>query len=397
MADPVGASCRFASALSVETDIRRAVTEVCQSAMGGLQGTPDLAVLLVSSDRGPACDEIAGEVCRRLGTNRLIGCTAESVLGIGREIEGAPALSLWLAQLPGAELQAIHLAYETTPEGGVFVGWPDALLGSWPEHAAMLLLGDPFSFPADLMLQRMNEDHPGVPVIGGMASGSNQPGRNRLLLGPDVHSTGAVAVVLGGGVRVQTVVSQGCRPIGTHFVITKAERNVIYELGGQPAAARLRDVLVQLPMREQQMVRNGLHLGRVVSEYQERFEPGDFLVRNVMGVDPENGAVVVADYMRVGQTVKFHIRDEQTADADLRQLLAGARDQVPTCGGALMFTCNGRGTRLFSEPDHDARAVQQALGEIPLAGFFAAGELGPVAGKNFVHGFTASLALFHQV
>jgi small ligand-binding sensory domain FIST len=260
-----------------------------------------------------------------------------------------------------------------------------------------LVLGEPFTFPADLLLEQMNDRHPGVPVIGGMASGGAMPGEHRLLFGPEALVDGAVAVLLDGPIRVRPLVSQGCRPIGKHFVITKAERNVIHELGGKPALVQLQAVFAELPTREQELVNQGLHVGRVVSEYQDRFEQGDFLVRNVIGADPESGAVAIGDYVRVGQTVQFHIRDWQTADADLRQLLAASQKRSTSPpDGALLFTCNGRGTRLFPEPHHDALTIRSALGDIALAGFFAQGELGPVGGKNFVHGFTASMALFEQ-
>lgn len=392
--DP-SAELRCAAALSTASDLQRAVSEVCDQALATLGGTPDLAVLFVSADRAAACGEIAGQVCDRLGTENLIGCTAESVAGTGREVEGETALSLWLARLPGAQVLPMHLSFARTPDGGAILGWPDELLGAWPAPATLLALGEPFSFPAEFLLERMNEDHPGLAVVGGMASGGTQPGENRLIWGRQMLSEGTVAVLLSGAVCVRTVVSQGCRPIGRHFVITRAEQNAIYELGGKPAVVQLHEVLVTLPNREQEMVRRGLHLGRVVSEYQDRYEQGDFLVRNVLGIDPESGAVVIGDYVRIGQTVKFHIRDWQTADADLRQLLAAARQQAGgRTRGGLLFTCNGRGTRMFPEPHHDAAAIGAALGDIPLAGFFAAGELGPVAGKNFVHGFTASIALF---
>ncbi|NLF70623.1 MAG: hypothetical protein GX575_16450 [Candidatus Anammoximicrobium sp.] len=391
--EPQAACC--SSAFSAAHDARRGVAEVCDRALARLGGTPDLAALFVSADRAGICDTIANEVCDRLGTECVIGCTAESLVGVGQELEDVSGLSLFLARLPGAELQPMHLTFERTREGGAILGWPDALVEQWPAHAAMLLLGEPFTFPSDYLLERMNDEHPGTPVIGGMASGASQPGESRLILGRQALTGGGVAVLLSGAVRVRTVVSQGCRPIGKPFVVTRAEQNVIHELGGKPAVIQLHDVLVTLPAREQEMVRRGLHLGRAVSEYRDRFEHGDFLVRNVLGVDPDTGAVVAGDYVRVGQTVQFHIRDAQTADADLRQLLAATRQQGggnPL--GALLFTCNGRGTRMFPGPHHDAAAIGQALGDIPLAGFFAAGELGPVSGKNFVHGFTASLALF---
>lgn len=394
---PAGGPFRFASSLSTSAELSVAVDEVCSQALTALQGVPDLAVLFVSADRTAQAEYVATAACKRLGTERLIGCTGESLAGVNREVESQPALSLWVAKLPGASVLPMHLSFVQTAEGDSLLGWPDELLSGWPPDATLLLLGDPFTFPADWLLETMNRDQPGVRVVGGMASGGQAPGENRLFWGPRAIEAGAVGVVFSGALRVRTLVSQGCRPIGKRFVITKAERNVIYELGGQPAVLQLNEIFECLPTREQELVRQGLHLGRVVSEYQDRYEMGDFLVRNVLGADPANGALIIGDYVRVGQTVQFHIRDWESADAELRQLLgslAQARGTAPA--GALLFTCNGRGTRLFPEPHHDAAAVGRALGPIPLAGFFAQGELGPVGGKNFMHGFTASLAVFEQ-
>jgi small ligand-binding sensory domain FIST len=390
-------SSRFASALSVEPDVGKAVAEVCDRTTDTIGGPPDLAVMFVSADRADICDQIAADVCNRLGSDRLVGCTGESIVGVGREVESGSAMSLWLARLPGAHVQPMHLTFERTSEGGSVLGWPDQLVHGWPADCSLLVLGEPFTFPAELLLEQMNDQHPGVAVIGGMASGGAAPGENRLLLGRQSLGDGAVAVLFSGSVRVHPLVSQGCRPVGKHFVVTKAERNVIYELGGKPALVQLQAVFSELPTRDQELVNQGLHVGRVVSEYQDRFEQGDFLVRNVIGADPESGAVAIGDYVRVGQTVQYHVRDWQTADADLRQLLAeSGKRSVSSSDGALLFTCNGRGTRLFPEPHHDALAIKNALGDIPLAGFFAQGELGPVGGKNFMHGFTASMALFEQ-
>lgn len=386
-------NCSFASSLSTTPQPSEAVAEVCAEVRRQLASPADLAVLFVSADRAGQAEQIVAQVSDRLETANVIGCTGESIAGIRREVEGAPAVSLWAAALPGANVRTMHLTFERSAEGGVIVGWPEDLPEPWPDGASLLLLADPFSFPADAMIERLNEDRPGVPVIGGMASGAAAPGENRILLGNEAFSDGTAVAMLHGGVRVRSIVSQGCRPIGRHMVVTKAERNVIYELGGRPALLQLKELFDTLPTREQQLVQSGLHLGRVVSEYQDRFEQGDFLVRNVVGIDPDSGAVAVGDYVRVGQTVQFHIRDWQTADHELQQLLGAVKDEARPAA-ALLFTCNGRGTRLFPEPNHDAVAVAEALGDIPLAGFFAAGELGPVAGKNFMHGFTASLALF---
>lgn len=386
---------RFAAALSTAADLDAALAEVCQSALGRLGETPDLAFLFVSADRAAECDRIAEEVCQRLGTERLLGCTAESLVGVGREVEMEPALSLWLAKLPGSEILPMHLAFEPTPDGGAILGWPDRLIESWPADATILLLGEPYSFPADLLLEQVNDEHAGTQVLGGMASGAAAPGEHRLLLGRQAIDHGAVAVMLSGGVRVRTVVSQGCRPIGQPLVITKAERNVVFELGGKPAVEQANEIFRGLPARDRELVRRGLHLGRVVSEYKDHFEQGDFLIRNVVGADSSNGAVMITDYVRAGQTVQFHVRDAETADGEMRQLLARVKHADGAAPrGALLFTCNGRGTRLFPAPHHDAAVVGGTLGEIPLAGFFAQGEIGPVGNQNFMHGFTASIALF---
>jgi small ligand-binding sensory domain FIST len=289
----------------------------------------------------------------------------------------------------------MRLNFTATPEGGAFTGWPNDLPAAWPSGAALLLLAEPFSFPADVLLSQLNETQKGVPVIGGMASGGFAPGENRLLLGSDEIETGAVAVLVHGGVSITSVVSQGCRPIGQPFVVTKAERNVIKELGGKPALLQLQELFDKLSEEDQRLARHGLHVGQVTDEYRDSFGRGDFLVRNVQGADPESGAIAIGDWVRVGQTVQFHVRDAQTADEDLVELLSRAQhpNTLPFAG-ALLFTCNGRGTRLFDTPHHDAAAIAHHWPNIPTAGFFAQGEIGPIAGKNFVHGFTASAALF---
>jgi small ligand-binding sensory domain FIST len=392
---PDTSSPRFAAALSTIPDSARAADDVCQRALESLQGRPDLAVLFVSGDHVNAARQLAAQVCKRLETEALIGCSGESIVGEVQEIERRPAVSLWVARLPQVGIRMMHLLLERTSDGASIVGWHESLEQQWPDAATMLVLGDPFSFPADVMLQRLNEDRPGLQVVGGMASTASAPGENRLFFGSDALDQGAIAVILDGDVRVRTVVSQGCRPIGKHFVVTRSEGNVIYELGGKPALLQLKSIFDTLPTSEQQLVQTGLHVGRVVNEYQDQFEQGDFLVRNVMGIDPNDGSIAVGDFFRPGQTVQFHVRDQKSADSEMRSLLAQVRDDpLAKPGGGLLFTCNGRGTRLFPEPDHDASVIGETLGRIPVAGFFAAGELGPIGGKNFMHGFTASIALF---
>lgn len=391
-----GKTARFGAALSTLTSTTKAVEEVCAAALSQLGGRPDLAVVFVSPDHAGQLAEVANQVCDAIASEALIGCTGEAIIGGGREIEARPAVSLWLATLPATTVKFMHLQFDQTREGSVFTGWPTDLPEPWPAETAMLLMGEPFSFPADELVRRLNEDHPSIPILGGMASGGVAPGENQLVLGREKFTQGAVAALVYGRVRVRSVVSQGCRPIGRPYVITKCEANVIHELGGKPPLVCLQDIFDSLSEKERLQVRRGLHLGRALSEYQDEFQHGDFLVRNVIGADPNTGAVAVGDYMRPGQTVQFHIRDEVSADDDLRTLLrpVGTAEERAKSRGALLFTCNGRGTRLFSSSNHDATCVQEALGEIPVAGFFAQGEIGPVGKENFLHGYTASVAVF---
>jgi len=245
------------------------------------------------------------------------------------------------------------------------------------------------------MIDRFADELPGVPLIGGMASGGAVPGTNRLFINAESFPYGAIGVVVRGGPRIRSVVSQGCRPIGIHYLVTKAEENIVYGLGGTPPIERLRELLRTLSERDQRLLKSGLHLGIVMNEYQDTFARGDFLISNVMGTRSDDGAIAIGNLVRVGQTVQFHVRDADTADEDLVQLLEQdrtANSNPPQA--ALLFSCNGRGTRLFPEQNHDAGTIQELVGPIPLAGFFAQGELGPVGCKNYIHGFTASVAVF---
>lgn len=385
---------RFASALCTATDLEIATTTAIDRVLEVLGGPASFACLFITPHYRGDLKAIAKRVCDLLGTSKLIGCVAESVVGVNQEIEDNPGVSLWAVSVPDQEITLAHMEFERTPDGSLFTGWPEGYELDWPNDVSLLAIGDPYSFPADHLLEQINEIHPGALVVGGMASGATAPGESRIFFGREVVSTGAVLAFLRGPMRMKTLVSQGCRPIGKPMVVTQAERNVIFELGGKRALDQLKDLFATLPTSEQAMLQKGFHVGIVVSEYKDKFEYGDFLIRNVTGFDDKAGVIAIGDWVRVGQTVQFHVRDRDTADDDLHQHLKKAKEDAPDA--ALLFTCNGRGTRLFSEPHHDATAIGVTLGDIPLAGFFAAGELGPVAGKNFMHGFTASVALFYS-
>lgn len=384
---------RFASALSTRPVLADAIREACDEIASSLGATPNAVVVFATHEYAGSWHELPSTIVDRLGTDRLLGCSAEGVIGRGREIESGPGLSLWAGILPQLELTPVHLDFERTPEGGAIVGWPDSLIGDWSADGTLLLLADPFTFPIDYLLQQVNEEHPQFPVVGGMASGASSVGDIRLFQGRETKVTGAVGWMMRRGVEVRSIVSQGCRPVGQTFVVTAAEGNLIKQLGGRPALEQLQRVYAELPTHEQELVQRGLHVGRVVSEYLSEFQMGDFLIRNVLGIDRETSAIAVGDFFRPGQTVQFHLRDEQSAATEFRQLLRPHAETKDT-RAALLFSCNGRGTRLFAEADHDAQMVASQLGDIPVAGFFAQGEVGPVGHANFLHGFTASLALF---
>jgi len=387
----VASSCvPFTSAMSEHPVTAHAVGEVTGQVLERLGERPDLALVFVTPPHGGALEDALATVDAVLHPLVQLGCAAESVAGPHREVEQSAAVTLFGART--GPLVPVSLEVTADPLDGVAEvhGWPEELAFA-PQ--ALVLLADPFSVPVEPLLQWIHDRHPDLAVVGGMASAGRGPGGNRLGSGTAVRSSGAVGALLGPGVDVEPVVSQGCRPFGHPLVVTKAEGNVIFELAGRPALERLvaqaHESLGEEEVR--QLESGGLHLGRVIDEHRERFGRGDFLVRNVVGADRRSGAIAVGDVMAVGTTVQFHLRDAESADEDLHEMLHGRRADA-----ALLFTCNGRGTRLFGVPDHDVAVLTDELGRIAVAGFFAAGEIGPVGGHNFLHGFTASVALLRD-
>jgi len=387
----------FAAALSDRPNLETAVAETSALIQAVLNGqSPDLTFVFASHHFAPRLGEVAELLQGALRTRVLLGCTGEAIVGGARECESEPALSVWCGVLPDAKLIPFQLSFEETPDGLLCSGLPGDIGEHRDQTRVVLFLGDPYSSLPRSVIDLLADELPGVPLVGGMASGGG-PGENRLYLNGSSIEAGAIGVIVRGGPRIRTIVSQGCRPIGTPFVVTRADRNIIFELGGAPPLERLEAVFRELPQRDQELVENGVHLGVVMNEYQDTFQRGDFLIVNVHGVDRESGALATGGLMRVGQTVQFHIRDAETADEDLRHLLErDLASATSAARGALLFTCNGRGTRMFSTPNHDASAIQKCLGPLPMAGFFAQGELGPVGRKNYIHGFTASVVLFEE-
>ena len=388
----------FGAGLSRAADVEEAAAEACAAVRAGLGPgvRPTLVVMFASPTLCDDAERLLAAVDRELSPGHLIGAMGEAIVGQGREIEDGPALAVWGAHLP--EIEVIPFRLVARPlEGRVGVlGWPDVIADAPAgDVGPIVMLADPFTFPADGLLDELNEE-PGAPVIvGGLASGAGRGGGHRLFAGRDVLAEGAVAVALRGA-HLRTVVSQGCMPIGPEMVVTAAEGAAVQELAGVPALRKLQQVIEALEPDERALAGEGLLTGLVIDENTPDYERGDFLVRPIHGGDRETGALQIGQAVRVGQTMRFHVRDARSADEDLRLALRAARADLgdATPGGALLFSCNGRGTRMFPGPDHDATAIEEELGPIPAVGLFCNGEIGPVGGRSFLHGFTATMVLF---
>lgn len=388
---------RFASALTRKGDVQQAAEELIQAIKTQLGPSQiDLAVLFISADHVEQAETLSYQLRRALAPLALVGCTGEGIIATGREVETGAAATLWAAHLPGVTTQPLHLSFSNLHDQFSLRGWPEPhVAGS--AAPVLLLFADPFSTPMQDVLPLIEERYLGAVALGGLAGGGQDLGGNRLFLDDEVYRDGLVGVALAGNISVRTVISQGCRPIGDRFIVTKAEHNVIQELGGIPALHCLQTVFGQLSPDERALAQRALHIGIAMDEQRAHFTRGDFLIRNLIGADQETSAIVIGDIVQEGQTVQFQVRDAQSADEDLRALLAASgsvESSKPL--GALLFSCCGRGRGLFGSADHDASVLQQQLGSIPVAGFFAQGEVGPVGGKNFLHGYTASIAIFSE-
>jgi small ligand-binding sensory domain FIST len=382
-------STRVAVGVSESIDAVEAFSEAAAQAAHSLDAPCDLCVLFAGAPHLGHGKWILSVAHDHLAPRHLIGCGAGGVVGGGREIEEGPAAVVWAASMPGAEIASHH--FEVEQEDGGFRVHGLESLGEAP--GCMIVLADPYSFATEALLARLGELRPGMPVLGGLASAS-AAGSASLFKDGRVLSGGAVACSVAGA-SILPCVSQGAAPVGPEMTITAATGNVIEELASRPALDRLREALGGLDPRERELAGSGLMLGIVIDENRPDYRRGDFLVRPIIGADAQAGTIAVGERVRVGQTVRMQIRDAASADEDLRAALLGQLQALAPSrpAGALLFTCNGRGSHMFEVPDHDAAAVEDALG-VPTGGFFCAGEIGPVGDRNFLHGFTATMAVF---
>lgn len=389
---------QWASAISRNASFDEAVRECAGSVRDSLgTGPVSLALVFVSPHFAAYYHRLREEISRHLEAEVFIGCSGGGVIGGFEEVENAPALALTAARLPGVTVTPLHLD-GLVPD---LDGPPDA----WERFAGVdpavepefVLLADPFSVPVRSLLAGLDYAYPAASKVGGLASGGTSPGTNVLFLGDKVLTSGVVGAALSGDVILDTVVAQGCRPVGDLFSVTRCEGGLLLELDGRPAFEALRGLFAALDERDRRLAGSALFVGILMDDLEEDPAVGDYLIRNLTGIDPQNGAIAVGENLQEGMRLRFHVRDAETSTTDLQAVLTAYTkilEDPAAISGALLFSCLGRGIGLYHEQDHDTSILRQHLGDVPTAGFFCNGEIGPVAGTTFLHGYTSSLALF---
>lgn len=388
---------KWASSAADDTELEVGIRRAADAVRSQLDGaTPDLVVAFVSPHHAAGFGRLPKLVEAEMG-GLLLGCSAGGVIGGGHEIEQRPGVSLTAATLPGVTIRPFHLETDALPS-------PDADAARWrtlvgvdaDSQPHFVVLPDPFTFDAESLVRGLDLAYPAANIIGGIASGGREPGENALFLGDRVHQHGAVGVALSGDLTVDTIVAQGCRPIGEPMFVTSCDRNIVRGLDGRPPLEVLRDLHERLDERDRQLARHSLFLGIVMKEDRQEYRQGDFLIRNLLGIDPKSGALAVGALLDENAVVQFHLRDARTSAHDLEEMLRiyQRAELTPPPRGSLLFSCLGRGRFLYGAPDHDSAAFRSHLGDIPLGGFFCNGEIGPVHGTTFLHGYTSAFGLF---
>jgi small ligand-binding sensory domain FIST len=407
---------QWVSALSTRPSLESALKEVVEQAQRSLEGPADLGLIFISSAFASEYSRLMPLLAELLPIPALIGCGAIGIIGTNRgglteEVEGSPAVSLSLARLPGVNVRTFHVAAEELPDlDSPPDTWVDLLGVPAQEEPQFIILADPFSSQINDLLQGLDYAYPGAPKVGGLAGGDGSRGA-ALFCNYQLYREGTVGVALSGNIVLETIVAQGCRPIGRPYRVTEGERNILLKLeeqtddsgfGGTERSPleSLRELVQTLSEKDRELAQHSLFVGLVSDEFKLILEPGDFLIRNLLGVDPKVGAIAIADRVRPGQRIQFHLRDARTSAEDLEMLLEryqrSAEYRATSSAGALMFSCLGRGEGLYGEPNFDSRLFSRYLNNIPLSGFFCNGEIGPVGDSTFLHGYTSVFGICRQ-
>lgn len=389
---------RFTSGISDAVNAVDAAKAAAQQALDQLAGqSVDLACIFASPIYQASWPDVLSAIHDKLHPKVLIGCSGSGIIGGTQELEWVPAISVTAAHLPQVKLYPFVIApdeLETSTPGGF---WIDKIGVSPEAHPVFVAVIDPYTSDPRKLVSELSATYKGAPIIGGLVSGGSEPGQQLAFMDTTVYREGAVGVAMAGNIKMDTVISQSCRPIGRPWIITKAEDNVIYELAGRQALGVLHEVLSTLSADDRELAQQGsVFIGLVYDEMRAKFASGDFLVRNLVGIDPNQGAIAVSDHVEVGHTLQFQLRDPSTSRQELRRLLNQV-NQLPHVQppvGCLLFNCTGRGKSLYGTANHDIRTIQMISGKLPVGGFFCNGEIGPIGGINLLHGYTASLGLF---
>lgn len=391
---------RWASTVDIDPLLDAAVERAAESVYLGLgRKEPDLLIAFVSAAHAARYEALPELLRREFEGALLFGCCASGVIGGGREIEEGPSFSLTGASLPGVKLRAMHLeAADIPPVRSQPRVWEDMLRLTPSQQPAFVLLADPFSFETETLLGGLDRAFPLASKVGGLASGARQAGGTALFVDRQVHRSGCAVLSMTGNIELDTVVAQGCRPIGDPMFVTTAHDNLILELDGHSPREVLADVFDRLPTNDRDAFVKALFLGLALRIDAGQYVPGDFLIRNVLGIDPQSGALWVNERIPVQSVVQFHLRDAATSAHDLERMLSGyaASNSLGADAGALLFSCEGRGANLYGQADHDSNAFRRIVGELPLGGLFCAGEIGPVQAMTYLHGYTSAFAIFRE-
>ena len=390
---------RWSSAVSEADTLADAVRDCAARLNTELEGArPDLVVAFASAHHADSFADVPSLVGAALPGGVLVGCSSGGVIGAGAEVENRPGFAMAAAQMPGVSITPFHVEDAALPDGDAPPqDWEALLNTSAGNDPQFLLLADPFSVRGEFLLMGLDYAFPGSVKIGGLASGGIQPGANALFLGDEVHRAGMVGLAFSGDVMIDTVVAQGCRPIGVPMQITECQSNVLIGVDGRTPFEALKEVFTGLSDRDRQLAQNSLFLGIVMDGMNESPRQGDFLIRNIVGVDGKRGVLAIGEMLKEGQIVQFHLRDADTSAQDLDAVLERYLDTHATHreAGALLFSCLGRGSYLYGRADHDTDMFRDKLGPMPLTGFFCNGEIGQVGGSTYLHGYTSSFGVFH--
>lgn len=398
---------KWYSTLHTSTSLEKALRQAARDVKSRLgSDSADLGLLFISSRYRAAVVDLWPVLKEELRIKHLLGCTGGGVIGGGRELEEQPGVSLTAAVLPDVNITPFYIQQENLPDGDAAPkAWRDLVHVTPEQKPSFLILSDPFSIDSDALVAGLDFAFPLSIKVGGLASGGQNVNQNLLMSEEKIISKGAVGVALSGDIFVEAVVAQGCRPIGEPLTVTQCDTNVLVSVNNQPPLAYIQELYEKLEPRDKELLQSSLFIGLLMDPFKKDPKQGDFLIRNIVGLDQPKGILAIGANLRPGQTVQFHLRDAATSREDLNLMLSNSESAKlksmaagnPSQSGAMLFSCLGRGRRLYGEPDHDSALFKSVIGDIPVGGFFCNGEIGPVGGKTYLHGYTSSIAVFSPV